>query len=345
MTRRALCLALVLAVVAAAHAIAAAPEGPRLALVEFGSKPNRLVLNSVDVSGGQALRLAGGGKRARPLPLLLDGPSWSGDGSLIAFTGIGGKVGGTSGFAVEGTQMYVVGADGTGLRPVPGTTEGQGPVLSPDGRTIAFTRIRERRRTTRRGVEEVVYRSWSVWTAGVDGDGSTRLTPWRNGLRMSVSSFSPDGSTLAVSRAKHEHAAPEIIAMRLDGGGSTVIARSATDAVYSPDGAKLAFMRVSRKGSPDLFTMNADGSEPHRLTRTPKGIELWPSWDPSGRQLVVTRVNGESEAGLFFGLGNAVIEMNADGSCPTTILEDRDTAFYGATWQPGPGREAGPIAC
>ena len=145
MTRRALCLGVVLALVAAVHAIAAAPEGPRLALVEFGSKPSRLVLNSVDASGEQPLRIAGGGKRTRPLPMLLDGPSWSGDGSSIAFTGIGGKVEGTSGFALEGTQLYVVGADGTGLRAVPGTTEGHGPVFSPDGRTIAFTRARERK--------------------------------------------------------------------------------------------------------------------------------------------------------------------------------------------------------
>jgi len=59
---------------------------------------------------------------------------------------------------------------------------------------------------------------------------------------------------------------------------------------------------------------------------------------------VVTKVNTGTERGLF-GFGDAVIEMNADGSCPTTILRDRNVAFYGATWQPGPGREAGPIAC
>ncbi len=344
MIRRALCLAGVLALVAAVHAVAAAPEGPRLALVEFGSKPDRLVLNSVDPSGAQALRIAGGGKRVRPLPLFFDGPSWSGDGSLLAFTGLGGKVEGTSAFTHEGTQMYVVGADGTGLRPVPGTTEGLGPVLSPDGRTIAFTRIRERKRKTRDGREKLVYRSWSAWIAGVDGDGSTPLTPWRNGLRITPSSFSPDGSTLVMSRSKGDRADPEIVAVRLDGGGSTVIARNASGGVYSPDGSTLAFLRADGGGDTDLFTIGADGSGLHRLTRTPGRSEVWPGWDPSGRRLVVTKVNTGTERG-FFGFGDAVIEMNADGSCPTTILRDRNIAFYGATWQPGPGREAGPIAC
>jgi Tol biopolymer transport system component len=344
MTWRALCLAVVLVLVAAVHAVASAPEGPRLALVEFGSRPDRLVLNTVDAGGAQPLRIAGGGKRVRPLPLFFDGPSWSGDGSLIAFTGLGGRVEGTSGFALEGTQIYVVGADGTGLRPVPGTTESVSPVLSPDGRSVAFTRTRERRRRTRRGGEEVVYRSWSAWMAGVDGDGSTRLTPWRNGLRISPSSFSPDGSALLMSRSTGDRADPELVAMRLDGGGSTIIARNASGGVYSPDGSSLAFLRADAGGDSDLFTIGADGSNLRRLTRTPKRFEVWPGWDPSGRRLVVTRVNAETERG-FFGFGNAVIEMNADGSCPKTILRNRDIAFYGATWEPGPGREAGPIPC
>ena len=218
------------------------------------------------------------------------------------------------------------------------------PAFSPDGRTIAFTRIRERRRKSRHGGDQIAYRSYSVWFADIAGGGSTRLTPWRNGLLMSASSFSPDGSTLAVSRQKSEHAAAEVVAMRLDGSGSTVIARHATDAVYSPDGTKLAFLGVDGKGHSDLFSIDADGTDRHRLTRTPGGLEIWPSWDPSGQRLVVTRV-AEDERGLLFGLGNAVVEMNADGSCPRTVLKDREVAFYGATWQPGPGREAGPIAC
>jgi TolB protein len=345
MIRRLLLSIAVLALVGAAQGLAAAPEGPRLALVEFGSKPDRLVLNSVDPNGAGPLLIAGGGRKAAPLPLFLDAPSWSGDGASIAFTGFGGKLEGSSGFDLEGTQIYVVGADGAGLRAVPGTTEGVGPVFSPDGQTIAFTRIRERKRKTRRGGEELVYRSWSVWLAGAGGSGSLRLTPWRNGLRISPTSFSPDGSTLAVARAKREGAAPEVLAMRLDGGGMTLLARRATDAVYSPDGTKLAFLRARRKGgSTDLFTIDADGSDVRRLTNTPKGLEVWPSWDPSGRRLVVTSLLPDSEEGLF-GFGDAVIAMNADGSCPTTVLRRRRVAFYGATWQPGPGREAGPIAC
>jgi hypothetical protein len=46
-----------------------------------------------------------------------------------------------------------------------------------------------------------------------------------------------------------------------------------------------------------------------------------------------------------FGFGDAVMEINADGSCPTKILSAPGVAFLSPVWQPGPGREAGPIVC
>ncbi len=37
--------------------------------------------------------------------------------------------------------------------------------------------------------------------------------------------------------------------------------------------------------------------------------------------------------------------INADGTCLTKVFSDPDLTLYGAAWQPGPGREAGPIVC
>ena len=41
----------------------------------------------------------------------------------------------------------------------------------------------------------------------------------------------------------------------------------------------------------------------------------------------------------------AVMEINADGSCKTKLLSVPSVTLFGAVWQPGPGREAGSIAC
>jgi len=42
---------------------------------------------------------------------------------------------------------------------------------------------------------------------------------------------------------------------------------------------------------------------------------------------------------------NAVVEINADGTCLTRLLSIGRGSFGGSSWQPGPGREAGAIAC
>jgi hypothetical protein len=35
--------------------------------------------------------------------------------------------------------------------------------------------------------------------------------------------------------------------------------------------------------------------------------------------------------------------INDDGTCPTTILSGLDSMHFAAVWQPGVGREVGPI--
>ena len=91
--------------------------------------------------------------------------------------------------------------------------------------------------------------------------------------------------------------------------------------------------------------MGSDGSRVRRLTRTRGGIELWPSWDPSGERIAYTRLHGGSFLG-FLGFGDAILQVNADGSCGSTVLGGRfGVAYWGGAWQPGPGREAGRIPC
>ena len=74
-----------------------------------------------------------------------------------------------------------------------------------------------------------------------------------------------------------------------------------------------------------------------------------PSWDPSGQRLAFVRARGSTgfvpELDGLFPFGNAIAQVNADGSCPVEILSLRRVALYGVAWQPGPGREAGPIDC
>jgi Tol biopolymer transport system component len=74
-------------------------------------------------------------------------------------------------------------------------------------------------------------------------------------------------------------------------------------AAFSPDGRQIAF-GSSRDGDFEIYVMNADGSQPRRLTESP-GIDMRPAWSSDGRQLAFTSLrDGNYE----------IYTINADGS-------------------------------
>lgn len=341
----------------AATAAASLPPGPRLAFVRLRDRPAALELVSASPRGLEQQRLAGGGKRDRPLPYPLVAPDWSPDGNLIAFAGITGR---PSDEAPPTAEVFVAASDGSGLRAVPGTVDGYGPIFSPDGNSIAFARIRQSKSpsTITRKTKSPRYRSVAVWMVDLDGGNLRQLTRWRSGLESFPSSFAPDGSVLALSRRDRRRSGSEAVALHLDGGGSTLLARNAVEPTYSLDGSKIALVRdyvrravggshrktAGPQTTTDLFVIDANGSGLIRLTRTPAKIEASPSWDPSGQRLAYTQLDGNAEF-ADFGFGDALMEINADGTCRTRILSNRRSSLFGSAWQPGPGREAGRIEC
>ncbi|HSS03632.1 MAG TPA: hypothetical protein VLK89_00400 [Solirubrobacterales bacterium] len=310
--------------------------------------PDRIDLETVDETGAQPLRVLGGGPWKRPLPELFIEPSWSPDGLEIAFSGLAR----TLDDGPRGTRLYVSGADGSGLRPLPGTHGADEPLFAPDGTTLAFTRYQYRPKTNRRGEKVFIARGASIWLTDLAGGAPKRLTPARDGLFMYPESFSPDGNTLLANRALGRRPW-EAVAMQLSTRRFEVLLRNAFDPVYSPDGSKIAFLRWrqfalrggKRTAATDLFTMRAGGGGLRRLTDS-RQSERYQSWDPSGERLAFVRYPPEVSELSEIGFGSAVMQVNSDGTCLRTVLPaSPSTALYGAAWQPGPGREAGRISC
>jgi Tol biopolymer transport system component len=340
--------ALLLAVAAGPLAASASSpgDGARLAIARFLTGANGgSEIGVIDARGGDLQRLVGGAGDSGPSPADGGQPSWSPDGSLLAFRGTG-----------KGPpRIFVARADGRGLRGLKGTLTESHPVFASNGREIAFVRLKVFAGEFMRdgGSEEPLDVRTAIWTVDVE-DGSLRqLTPWRERVWMTPSSYSPDGSTLAVtvySPRRDLHA----LAVRLDGSGSTVLAHRAASPVYSPDGSRVVFVRerwhegrdeVVRRRRADLFTVRSDGSHLARLTHTPKQLERWPSWDPSGERIAFTSSPSPRPFQVVQPPGNSLMQINADGSCPTQILSAPNQLLWGAAWQPGPGRGAGRIPC
>jgi Tol biopolymer transport system component len=321
---RAVALLLAICMVAfAAMAIpvqATAPEGPRITVLAnvYAEQGRDLITMGPSGESPEAVIKEAGWSR----------PSWSADGSLLTFGGYGGW---------SGEVVAVAEANGSGLRFYRrASLEGGNPVMAPDGHTIAYLH------------------KGSVWLLNVISGSVRRATPWRLQAPFEPSSFSPDGSKLAGTIFAGAGIS-SAVAVDLRTGRTSLLANEASEPVYSPDGSEVAFIRWKNwrtswvdDGSPpiDELRVTRVGNFPRsRLVRRSHKLLAWPSWDPSGHRLAFTRTrvieNGYDDPMK----GDALMAINTDGTCLKKVYSDRETTLYGAAWQPGPGREAGPISC
>lgn len=358
--RLGLALSIALAV-SATFSVAAVPDGPRLAIIRDFPYPKSLTeIATVNTVGG-ALQSVAKDEDPQTVGIVGSRPAFSPDGSLIAFAGSAIEAGGEVSPVVS-----VVGADGTGLRALRGTfpTEAE-PIFAPDGHTIAYATLKvvngPLQRLGRALSRNGAYALLGIRSVDIE-DGSQRMVtpwhPWGQDAVLYPSSYSPDGSTLAVTAWPFNGSTrPRAVAVRLDGSGSTLLAKNAEEPVYSPDGSRIAFIRVHthikhfphrRKRTiirQDLYVMRVDGSGLTRLTRSPRLLEEWPSWDPSGKRIAFNSYR-PGPGLLRLPTDTSVMQVNADGTCLTKVLASRFREILGgAAWQPGPGRGAGPIEC
>lgn len=340
---RALVAALsLLAAIAPGSGLASVPDGPRLAVVAQGYGKEVITKEVITIGPlGEAMRrltdpgLIGVGDR----------PSWSADGSRLAFTAWVPNM--------DDPMVGVVSADGNDLRTYPRAFLNAGePVMAPDGHSVAFARAQLVKVLP--GRENYLFKS-SIWSLDVEDGSVRRLTRWRLVDFLLPSSFSPDGSTLAATSYGH----PGFWAVEVDlrSGRTSPLAREAMEPVYSPDGSSFAFVRWKtwRLSGVDESVPTIDELRVGRvgdLTETRlvlrrRGLSYmaWPSWDPSGSRLAFTLSQADEPGDRDPEEGNRVMAINADGTCLRKVFSDPELILGGAAWQPGPGREAGPIGC
>jgi TolB protein len=231
-------------------------------------------------------------------------PNWSPDGSKIVFQS-----------DRDGNyEIYTMNADGTNpIRLTNNPALDNAPVWSPDGRKIAFA-------TDRDGNSE-------IYT--MDADGTNQIDLTNDPAFDGDPNWSPDGQKIAFHRGPADDFDTDVFVMNTDGTFQTNLTNRVDvadqRANWSPDGSKIAFQSDRDGAGYEIYSMNADGTNPTRLTPNQPGFD--PAWSPDGTRIVFLSVSAPS--------GNFdLYTMNAaDGTSQTQLTND--SAFEQLPdWQP-----------
>ncbi|NBB50934.1 amidohydrolase family protein [Rhizobium sp. CRIBSB] len=132
----------------------------------------------------------------------------------------------------------------------------------------------------------------------------------REGTWMSVD-VSPDGRTIAFDLLG------DIYVMPITGGEARAIAQGVAwdmQPRWSPDGRQIAFTS-DRGGGDNVWTMNADGSEPTQVSKETFRLVTQPEWTPDGQFIVgrkhftSSRSLGAGEMWLWHRSGGSGVQM------------------------------------
>jgi Tol biopolymer transport system component len=258
----------------------------------------------------------GSGLRALTRAVTSVDPVWSPDGKSIAFE----RQRPVSDVDVV-SEIVVMDADGGRPRVL---ARGGDPSWSPDGRKLTFElnancyvinadgrgKLRLVSRTARSSCvttwapdsSRIAYRlDCAAFVINADGSGRRRLTDPPEGLCDRALTWSPDGTKIAFEREHRRDTADirDIHVVTLDAGEVKKLTDfcgllrcdSEFDLAWSPDSAKIAFVRVKEDQDEtiesDVYVVNADGSERRRLPSA-ADENLEPTWSPDGRSIAFT---------------------------------------------------------
>jgi Tol biopolymer transport system component len=317
----------------AAEASPAPPRNGWIVFQRFDPSLGRTRLYTVQADGR--------GLRAITRPPSVAGvdsqPDWSPDGRRILFRRIA-----NAGRPDERVDIYIVGADGRGLRNLTraGCTglcaANEEPSWSPDGKRIAFVRSMGPVQPGRQP------RIVGIFVMNADGTHVRQLTQ-RPGMSVTqdhAPSWSPDGKRIAlvaVNITTKPAGASVIYVINADGTRPRVVRSmphgwpGAGAPLWSPDGKRILYSTYCWFGNcgqhatgAQLFSVGVDGKSPRQLTRV-AGNAIGGRWSPDGRKVVFVR-------NPRIGPTGEVYTMNADGTALRRVTTGLELGARGPDW-------------
>ena len=217
-------------------------------------------------------------------------PTWSPDGTRIAFTGVRPEAafrdGSHAHLLGHGHDIYVMDADGSHVKDLTneGTLGDQTPAWSPDGTSIAFMR----------GCTPSDCLDPHIAVVGVDGSHLHEITSGPNFDYRPT--WSPDGLRIAFERDFPDGTSAIEIASA-DGTGLRRVLTSPCylDPAWSPDGSRISFwncqlpgLQVVDPATGHVTTIVRASALPAAYVPVDEGpYDRWSSWSPDGRWLAL----------------------------------------------------------
>jgi len=182
---------------------------------------------------------------------------------------------------VANGELKIIDSDGARTRSI---TTGRGalsPAWSPTGESVVFTVLGN----TGTQVQELDVRTGFT----------RRVSQIRAGLNITPV-YQPGGNAILYSQGSGY--GTDLVLATLDSGKpkKLTIGKGSdnTSPSYSPDGHQVAFIS-GKSGSPQVYIMDADGSNVQLLTAYTPGVRSYrasPDWSPDGRAIAYEQQNG-----------------------------------------------------
>jgi Tol biopolymer transport system component len=243
----------------------------------------------MDADGGNVTRLTGSDIDTATAPAVAP------DGTRVAFVSEG--------------DIYVINADGSGLRRLTEGGDAVSPTWAPDSTRLAFAQsnhmytlavddddstpnqlpgppgaYRDLHWCPQEGDERLLFvQNDDIFVITASGEDRANLTR-SDGVSDIEPAWSPDCERIAFASNRGEDGDWDIYVMQSDGGALSLLVddtdrpRLDRSPTWSPDDQRIAF-RSFRSGNQEIYVMQADGSDPIRLTEN-EAEDTAPVWSP-----------------------------------------------------------------